>query len=443
MFKNKSVFFQILFALILYTFLILTGIAFCKNTIAQNLENKIVTTSYSRLSNSISILIGPIIENRDILNSVLREIENENPSIINIIIFKNGNYYTNIEQNNNKQLKEPIVKSNIIKNGEYLLKIFFSQNSFIENFKILNNYYLFFVLFIIVMFIIFYLFIRYILRELLEKEKKIKKIVTRLNGNPDNLNLIGNIKYIIDHHSKNEQTIQKLSREFEENLNIKTSILLNEIKNKQSFENKLKKSLKEKTVLLREIHHRVKNNLAIISSLIRLQSRKIEDSNTKEIFTNLVNRIKTIELIHSNLYSIDDFAHIDFRQYLDSLTKNLKKSLSTYNDKVEFDIECENIDMNVDQALACGQIINEIVTNSFKYAFTKKQKGIIYIKIDLKDNIYTISVWDNGKRKSKQSQKQLSLGIKLINEIIKLQLKGYLETFDENPYKYKFFFKKM
>ena len=148
-------------------------------------------------------------------------------------------------------------------------------------------------------------------------------------------------------------------------------------------------SLKEKEVLLKEIHHRVKNNLQIISSLLNLQAGYIEDQKTIEIFKQCENRVASMALIHEQLYQSHNLAKIDFAEYVKTLAANLLSSYDIHSDaedegrtgNIELFVDVDNVFLSVDAAIPCGLIINELVSNSLKYAFSPGQKGEICIAL--------------------------------------------------------------
>lgn len=159
------------------------------------------------------------------------------------------------------------------------------------------------------------------------------------------------------------------------------------------------KSLQEKEILLKEIHHRVKNNMQVISSILNLQSAYTKDKNTLEILKESQNRIKTMALIHESLYQTNDFSKIDFSEYILNLSDNLIYSyrVSNTHAALETDIE-KNIILNIDRAIPCGLIINELISNAFKHAFNKTagdRKKLIQLKLKSGRKI-SIEVSDNG-----------------------------------------------
>ena len=148
-------------------------------------------------------------------------------------------------------------------------------------------------------------------------------------------------------------------------------------------EEKIKKSLKEKELLLRELHHRVKNNLQIILSLINLQSNGIKDKQDLEIFRESQSRVKSMAIIHEKLYQSADFASVNFDEYIKSLVSYLISYYS--NDLIEVEIDVEkDLVLNMDTAVPCGLIINELVTNSIKHAFTKLHSGKISVTVPIR-----------------------------------------------------------
>ncbi|HBL11705.1 MAG TPA: histidine kinase, partial [Cyanobacteria bacterium UBA11162] len=134
-------------------------------------------------------------------------------------------------------------------------------------------------------------------------------------------------------------------------------------------EDLIKASLKEKEVLLKEIHHRVKNNLQIVTSLLQMQARRTKEPQAIEVLRDSRNRIASIALVHEKLYRSQDLANIDFGQYIPDLTTHLFDTYNVRSTAVNLTIDVENIYLEIDRAIPCGLIINELVSNSLKYAF--------------------------------------------------------------------------
>jgi PAS domain S-box-containing protein len=193
---------------------------------------------------------------------------------------------------------------------------------------------------------------------------------------------------------------------------------------RKQVENKLKASLKEKEILLKEIHHRVKNNLQIISSLLRLQSGYIKDKQALEVFLDSQNRVRAMALIHENLYQTNDLAKIEFSEYIRKLTNNLIRCYNIENINIITNIE--KILMKIDTAIPCALIINELISNSIKHAFQNGEKGEIYVEfLVLQPEKYSLSVSDNGVGaiQNINSLKKQSLGLELVWNLVE-QLEG-------------------
>ncbi len=162
-------------------------------------------------------------------------------------------------------------------------------------------------------------------------------------------------------------------------------------------ESQIREAIKEKEVLLKEIHHRVKNNLQIVSSLLNLQSAYLRDAYDRELFKQSQNRIKSMALLHEKLYRSAEIARIDFGEYLNSLMPSLFKSYKTSSAAIECAIESNNVMLDIDTAIPCGLIISELVANSLKHAFKDGQIGKISVSLSQQDlQMLRLSVCDNG-----------------------------------------------
>ena len=216
-----------------------------------------------------------------------------------------------------------------------------------------------------------------------------------------------------------------------------TLIVARDITERKKAEEQIRSSLKEKEILLKEIHHRVKNNMQVISSLLHLQSRQVKDDKTQNIFTESQNRIKSMALVHERLYRSDNLAKIDFNNYIRNLIVTLYHSYNIDPNRIILDINVNNVFLSIDTAIPCGLIINEIITNSFKHAFPDNANGVINIEFFSKDERYHLIIKDNGvglpeEVKSDGSQ---SLGLFLISALIR-QLTAELEIVRESGTKY-------
>ena len=197
---------------------------------------------------------------------------------------------------------------------------------------------------------------------------------------------------------------------------------------------KLENSLKNKDILMKEIHHRVKNNLQVVSSLLALESKSLEDEKAKDILNRNRQKIHSMSLIHEQLYNFDDLQSIDFTIYLKNLVDEIKK---LHTDKsIIFKIECEAFTISLDKGVPLGLVINEILTNSLKHAFSSHSKDkIITIKARIDKDKFIMKISDNGKGvKGKETYKDNEFGIKLIKSLVEYQLKGSFEYFNENGF---------
>ena len=214
------------------------------------------------------------------------------------------------------------------------------------------------------------------------------------------------------------------------------SIVAHDISEKKTTSMKVVSSLKEKETLLKEIHHRVKNNLQVISSILNLQSSYVEDEKTLSILQESRNRIRTMAIIHENLYKTEDFSSINFSEYIENLTSNL---ISSYriNEEVILIKNLDNVQIVLDQAIPCGLILNEIITNSLKYAWQQNEKGTIFISLKEKKEIVFIEISDDGIGLPFDFNNHATdtLGLQLVTTLID-QLEGDINVDIQNGTKY-------
>jgi PAS domain S-box-containing protein len=196
---------------------------------------------------------------------------------------------------------------------------------------------------------------------------------------------------------------------------------------------KISKSLQEKEVMLKEIHHRVKNNLQVICSLLNLQSRYIEEEKTLKSFKETQNRVRTMAVVHEQLYQSDSLSKIALSDYIKQLTTILFRAYGTNDFQVKCDTEIEDFHLDLDTAVPCGLIINELVSNAFKYAFASCQQGTISIKgfADRENNLVLVVKDDGiGLKPDFNINQSKSLGLRLVRNLTD-QLQGKL-TIDRN-----------
>ncbi|QWR76473.1 histidine kinase dimerization/phosphoacceptor domain -containing protein [Candidatus Magnetomonas plexicatena] len=239
-----------------------------------------------------------------------------------------------------------------------------------------------------------------------------------------------------------EELVHKRTAELE----LSNEQLQVEIVQRKKAEEKISLSLREKEVLLKEIHHRVKNNLQIVSSLLDLQSKYINSTELLDMFKDSQNRLKTMALIHEKLYQSDDLSIINFSRYIPSLLNHLYQSYNLSTSVIFLDTDIEDISIGVDTAVPCGLIINELVSNSLKYAFKNGVDGIlsVYLKRD-EDDGFSLTIGDNGVGLPDgfDPKSVKSLGLRLVNALVVDQLEGSIDYEGDGGAKYLIKFKEL
>ncbi|MFH1615943.1 MAG: histidine kinase dimerization/phosphoacceptor domain -containing protein [Planctomycetota bacterium] len=221
-------------------------------------------------------------------------------------------------------------------------------------------------------------------------------------------------------------------------------LILRDVSDRKKAEEKLKASLKEKEILLRELHHRVKNNMQVISSLLRLQSGTLDNDKAIAIFKECQNRVRSMALIHEKFYRSKDLTNIDFNVYVKELTQNLIQSYGISPGKITVDINVKDVSLGINTAVPCGLLINELISNSLKHAFPKKTKGQIKVSLQpVEKNQIELVISDNGVGipDKLDFRKTESLGLQLINTLVKDQLDGAIELDKSAGTKFKITFK--
>ena len=222
---------------------------------------------------------------------------------------------------------------------------------------------------------------------------------------------------------------------FDEGETLKKFVIVDtDISPNKELEEKLKSSLSEKEILLKEIHHRVKNNLQVIISLLNLQAGYLHDEETLRAMQEGQNRVRSMALVHEKFYQLDGISEIDFGEYVEKLCQYIFQTYPETAYKVSLDIESEDVKFDLDTAMPCGLLINEIVSNSLKYAFPNGQEGQVTIRLkSLPENKIRISVKDNGIGISEEYELQnpSTLGLQLIGALTS-QLNGEVEMLRSN-----------
>ncbi|MBW2320719.1 MAG: hypothetical protein JRF31_07705 [Deltaproteobacteria bacterium] len=201
-------------------------------------------------------------------------------------------------------------------------------------------------------------------------------------------------------------------------------------KEREFIQEQLKTSLKEKDMLLREIHHRFKNNMQVVSSLLSLQSMNIKDRKYAGMFKESLNRIRSMAFIHENLYQSEDFTKINFIKYVNSLVNSIIQSYTVDTKKIKVKQEIEDIQIDLDKAVPCGLLINELVSNALKHAFLNKRVGQIEIGLfSINENETELLVGDDGigLPEDLDITHTESMGLNLVKILALDQLKGRIE----------------
>lgn len=261
--------------------------------------------------------------------------------------------------------------------------------------------------------------------------------------------LAGSFNKMVERIENGNSEMDRINKELEVRVKDRTKELEKALRSlqKENTERKkaeieIGKSLHEKEVLLKEIHHRVKNNLQIVSSLFFFQSKQITDPKMLEMFRDGQNRVKSMALIHEKLYQSGDLANIDFKEYIKKLANFLLQSYGVNQSKIRFKNNVHGVQLGVDTAVPCGLIINELVSNSLKHGFKDSAGG--EIKIDMgydENNKLILKISDNGSGipKDFNFEKSESLGLRLVHNLT-TQLNGEIKFFNNNGTKIKLVF---
>ncbi len=224
----------------------------------------------------------------------------------------------------------------------------------------------------------------------------------------------------------------------ERNLLDATSDRLGRIIERTDAEKQLQSSLKEKETLLHEIHHRVKNNMNVISSLLKLQSNSIDDKQIKGILNASQSRVYAMSAVHETLHGSENLSEINLKNYLSKITTSIFQSSLHDPKKVKLNNSIEEMFISINQASPLGLIINELISNSLKYAFPDERKGEISVSLKKLDNKRELTVMDNGVGMPKDLDWKNSntLGLKLVRTLVENQLDGSIDLNNANGTKF-------
>jgi PAS domain S-box-containing protein len=207
-------------------------------------------------------------------------------------------------------------------------------------------------------------------------------------------------------------------------------------------ENLIKSSLDDKNILLKEIHHRVKNNMQIISSLLSLQTEYVDDEEAINVLKESQNRVRSMAIIHEKLYKSKDLTNINFVDYIQSLVLNLFYSYNIKETQIKATLKLENICLNMETAVPCGLIISELISNSLKYAFPNDMNGEIIVSLKSEKDKYHLCISDNGigLPEDINFNNIRTLGLLLVNTLTE-QIDGEITIQRGHGTKYKIMFK--
>jgi two-component sensor histidine kinase len=236
---------------------------------------------------------------------------------------------------------------------------------------------------------------------------------------------------LIIYFANNNAAYNHMLLERNEFLTVHQSALMTQIADRIKAESKLRESLAEKNILLSEIHHRVKNNLAVVSGLLELQSMSTDDQKTKEIFAESRNRIKSLAHIHESLYQHENLAIIRFDRYFERILPDISSSYAGLSGQVKLIVQVDPVELEISQAIPCGLLMNEVISNAYKHVFRYLSAGELTVVMRMEEKEVFLMVKDNGSGLPSEGQmKADSLGMTLIQAFV-MQLKGRMEKSNE------------
>jgi PAS domain S-box-containing protein len=244
----------------------------------------------------------------------------------------------------------------------------------------------------------------------------------------------------VSEQKRAEDELQQYREHLEELVVERTAALKNtnerlqaEIDERTRAEKLLKLSLRDKEVLLREVHHRTKNNMQIISSLLNLQSLQLKSADAISVFQDSQTRIRAMALIHETFYQSEDLTTIGFKDYVMNLTQGLFGAYQLKNNNIGLSVNVDNVTLGIDSAVPCGLVINELVSNALKHAFSEEGSGTITITASSNtEHLIELIVEDDGRGMPGEIdyRNTETLGLRLVVDIVEDQLGGTIEPFD-------------
>ena len=221
------------------------------------------------------------------------------------------------------------------------------------------------------------------------------------------------------------------------------SAIIRDITKRKQSESEIKKSLIEKENLLKEIHYRVKNNMQIISNLINLQIKHVHEKESVHVLNETHGRLEAMSMVHKNLYESSNFTNLNFKDYTEKLIAEILSSQQLNSGTIKTELDIEDIEMNMETAIPCGLIINELITNSIKYAFPE-HKGTIKITLKSYSNELELIIADNGIGLPKNIYLKINetIGLQLVYSLVK-ELNGKLKLDMSHGTEFKITFKEL
>ncbi len=233
--------------------------------------------------------------------------------------------------------------------------------------------------------------------------------------------------------------IKVINQNLEKTVNDRTVELQSEIEERKKIEKQLILELEQRETLLRELYHRTKNNMQIISSMLSMQARDSKNDFIQNSFNEIINKIQSMSLVHQKIYQTKNLSHIDLKEYIEDLASLLLKSFRIQSDQISLKFNLQNVYVLIDTAIPCGLILNELFTNILKHAFPNEIKGVISINLYVDNNEFiNIEIFDDGIGISENMnlRQSHSIGLQNIFNLIDYQLKGEVKYESEQGLKW-------
>ncbi len=219
-----------------------------------------------------------------------------------------------------------------------------------------------------------------------------------------------------------------------------------DITERKRSERRMQDSLREKEVLLREVHHRVKNNLQVIISLLSIQSQYVNDSNIIQMFQQCQNRVNSIAIIHEKIYQSKDLSRIKLKEYIEDLANDLFVSYNINSERINLKLDIDDIALGIDTSIPCGLIINELMSNSLKYAFSERKQSEIKIEIHKMNRgeiEFTFSDNGIGLPDTIDFKNSPGFGFRMIMDLVEFKLMGEIKQIQDKGTKFQIQFKEI